>query len=87
MSLSNIPSTRMFFSFIGEMSETLNPKASLRSLSVRILLGLEATDTFEASLKNPKKVKNEVAEFRKEFQEIKYCFQTPNKAYEYLKFY
>jgi glycine hydroxymethyltransferase len=37
--------------------------------------------------KEPKKVKEEVAEFRKEFQEIKYCFQTPNKAYEYLKFY
>jgi glycine hydroxymethyltransferase len=37
--------------------------------------------------KNPKTIKNEVAEFRKEFQEIKYCFQTPSKAYEYLKFY
>ncbi len=37
--------------------------------------------------KDPKKIKNEVAEFRKDFQEIKYCFQTPNKAYEYLKFY
>ena len=37
--------------------------------------------------KDPKKVKDEVAEFRKEFQEIKYCFQTPNKAYEYLKFF
>ncbi|MFX1488818.1 MAG: serine hydroxymethyltransferase [Promethearchaeota archaeon] len=37
--------------------------------------------------KDPKKIKTEVAEFRKEFQEIKYCFQTPNKAYEYFKFY
>ncbi|MFX0022397.1 MAG: serine hydroxymethyltransferase [Candidatus Hermodarchaeota archaeon] len=37
--------------------------------------------------KDPKKVKNEVAEFRKNFQEIKYCFQSQNKAYEYLKFY
>ncbi len=37
--------------------------------------------------KDPKKVKDEVAEFRKDFQEIKYCFQTPNKAYEYLKFF
>jgi len=37
--------------------------------------------------KEPKKVKEDVAEFRKSFQEIKYCFQTPNKAYEYLKFY
>ncbi len=35
----------------------------------------------------PKKVKEEIAEFRKNFQEIKYCFQMPNKAYEYLKFY
>jgi glycine hydroxymethyltransferase len=37
--------------------------------------------------KDPKKVKDEVAEFRKDFQEIKYCFQAQNKAYEYLKFY
>ncbi|MFX0043861.1 MAG: serine hydroxymethyltransferase [Candidatus Hodarchaeota archaeon] len=37
--------------------------------------------------KDPKKVKNEVADFRKNFQEIKYCFQTQNKAYEYLKFF
>jgi len=37
--------------------------------------------------KDPKKIKNEVIEFRKDFQEIKYCFQSPNKAYEYLKFY
>jgi glycine hydroxymethyltransferase len=36
---------------------------------------------------DPKKVKQEVIEFKKNFQEIKYCFQTPNKAYEYLKFY
>ena len=37
--------------------------------------------------KDPKKVKNEVIEFKKDFQEIKYCFQSQNKAYEYLKFY
>ncbi len=37
--------------------------------------------------KNPKGVRNEIAEFKKDFQEIKYCFQTPNTAYEYLKFY
>lgn len=37
--------------------------------------------------KDPKKVRNEVAEFRKDFQEVKYCFQSQNKAYEYLKFY
>ena len=37
--------------------------------------------------KDPKKVKNEVAEFKKDFQEIKYCFQPESKAYEYLKFY
>ncbi|MFX1259080.1 MAG: serine hydroxymethyltransferase, partial [Promethearchaeota archaeon] len=35
----------------------------------------------------PKKIKQEIAEFRKDFQEIKYCFQSQNKAYEYLKFY
>jgi len=37
--------------------------------------------------KDPKKVKQEVAEFKKGFQEIRYCFQSPNKAYEYMKFY
>ncbi|MFW9900311.1 MAG: serine hydroxymethyltransferase [Candidatus Thorarchaeota archaeon] len=37
--------------------------------------------------KEPKKIKNEVAEFRKDFQTIHYCFQPKNKAYEYLKFY
>ena len=37
--------------------------------------------------KDPKKIKLEVAEFRKDFQEIKYCFQSVNKAYEYFKFY
>ncbi len=37
--------------------------------------------------KDPKKVKLEVAEFRKNFQEIKYCFQSVNKAYEYFEFY
>jgi glycine hydroxymethyltransferase len=36
---------------------------------------------------DPKKIRNEVVEFRKEFQEIRYCFQSPSKAYEYLKFY
>jgi len=37
--------------------------------------------------KDPKKIRNDVAEFRQGFQEIKYCFQSPNKAYEYLKFF
>ena len=37
--------------------------------------------------KDPKKIKNDVAEFRQGFQEIKYCFQSSSKAYEYLKFY
>jgi glycine hydroxymethyltransferase len=37
--------------------------------------------------KDPKKIKNEIAEFRKDFQEIKYCFQPSSKAYEYLKFF
>jgi len=37
--------------------------------------------------KEPKKVKDDVTDFRKDFQEIKYCFQPQNKAYEYLKFY
>ncbi|MHA1272089.1 MAG: serine hydroxymethyltransferase [Promethearchaeota archaeon] len=37
--------------------------------------------------KDPKQVAQEVAEFRKNFQEVQYCFQNPNKAYEYIKFY
>jgi glycine hydroxymethyltransferase len=37
--------------------------------------------------KDPKIVQNEVVEFKKEFQEIKYCFQSSNKAYEFMKFY
>ena len=37
--------------------------------------------------KDPKKIKNEITEFRKDFQEVKYCFQSSNNAYEYLKFY
>jgi glycine hydroxymethyltransferase len=37
--------------------------------------------------KDPKKVKQEVVEFRKEFQEIKYCFQKGNHAYDYFKLY
>jgi len=37
--------------------------------------------------KDPKNVRNEVAEFKKDFQEIEYCFQPGSKAYEYLKFY
>ncbi|MHA2008884.1 MAG: serine hydroxymethyltransferase [Promethearchaeota archaeon] len=36
---------------------------------------------------DPKMVKQEIIEFKKEFQEVKYCFQTPNEAYEYIKFY
>jgi glycine hydroxymethyltransferase len=37
--------------------------------------------------KDPKKVKKEVSDFRREFQEIKYCFQKENNAYEYFKLY
>jgi len=37
--------------------------------------------------KDPKKVKEEIKEFRKDFQEVKYCFQSPNEAYEYYKLY
>jgi len=37
--------------------------------------------------KDPKKVKQDVLEFRKGFQENKYCFQSPNKAHEYMKFF
>lgn len=37
--------------------------------------------------KDTKKVKKEVANFRKEYESIKYCFQKNNQAYEYLEFY
>jgi glycine hydroxymethyltransferase len=37
--------------------------------------------------KDPKKVKKEVASFKKDFQEVKYCFQNSNEAYQYLEFY
>jgi glycine hydroxymethyltransferase len=37
--------------------------------------------------KKPNEVRPEVREFKKEYHEIKYCFQTSNKAYEYFKFY
>jgi glycine hydroxymethyltransferase len=33
---------------------------------------------------DPKKVKKQVAEFRKEFQDVKYCFPTQTKAYEFI---
>jgi len=37
--------------------------------------------------KDPDKIKEEIQEFRKDFQEIQYCFQSPNEAYKYHKFY
>lgn len=36
--------------------------------------------------KDPKKVKKEIGEFRKNFKKIHYCFHNPN-AYEYIKLY
>ena len=36
---------------------------------------------------DPKKFKEEVAAFRKDYQECKYCFQSPNDAYVYRKFF
>ena len=35
---------------------------------------------------NPERVRNDVREFRKEYQEIKYAFPTSRKAYEYIEF-
>lgn len=32
-----------------------------------------------------KKVKRDVAEFRKEFQKVRYCFEDKTEAYEYVK--
>ena len=37
-------------------------------------------------LKKPENVRMEVSEFRKEFQEVKYCYPAQTKAYEYISF-
>jgi len=34
---------------------------------------------------DPKKVKQDVTEFRKNFQDVHYCFESTRKAYEYIK--
>jgi glycine hydroxymethyltransferase len=34
---------------------------------------------------DPKKVKADVVEFRKDFQKVHYCFESAKKAYEYIK--
>ena len=44
-------------------------------------------DFFKKVLIEKKNIKQEVAEFRKNFQDVKYCFQSSNQGYEYLKFY
>jgi glycine hydroxymethyltransferase len=33
----------------------------------------------------PRKVKPDVAEFRKDFQDVHYCFESARKAYEYIR--
>jgi glycine hydroxymethyltransferase len=35
---------------------------------------------------NPVQVKEEVTQFRKNFQTVQYCFPAKTKAYEYLSF-
>jgi glycine hydroxymethyltransferase len=34
---------------------------------------------------DPKKVKADVIEFRKDFQDVHYCFESAKKAYEYIR--
>jgi glycine hydroxymethyltransferase len=34
---------------------------------------------------DPKKVKQDAANFRKDFQNVHYCFQTARNAYEYIR--
>ena len=34
---------------------------------------------------DPKKIKAEVIEFRKDFQNVHYCFESAKKAYEYIR--
>jgi glycine hydroxymethyltransferase len=34
---------------------------------------------------DPKKVNADVVEFRKDFQNVHYCFESAKKAYEYIK--
>ena len=74
----------------------MNPSGIRLGTSEVTRLGMEKSEMIDIAeffkkmlvdKKDPKKVRKEVGEFRKDFQEIKYCFQTSNKAYEYLKFY
>lgn len=34
---------------------------------------------------DPKKVKEDVASFRNDFQKVHYCFESARNAYEYIK--
>lgn len=34
---------------------------------------------------DPKRVKQDVAELRKNFQDVHYCFESAKKAYEYIR--
>jgi len=81
---------------IREGRHYMNPSGIRLGTSEITRLGMQKTDMGEIAeffkkliidQKEPAKIKEEVAEFKKNFQEIKYCFQSPNKAYEYLKFY
>ncbi|MHA1725315.1 MAG: serine hydroxymethyltransferase [Promethearchaeota archaeon] len=81
---------------IREGRHYMNPGGLRLGTSEVTRLGMEKSEmkqiaAFFKSLiidkKDPKEVKKEVAEFRKEFHSVKYCFQSTNSAYGYLKFY
>ncbi|MFX1276868.1 MAG: serine hydroxymethyltransferase [Promethearchaeota archaeon] len=81
---------------IREGRHYMNPSGLRLGTSEITRLGMGKTEMIEIAeffkklivdKKPADKVKKEVASFRKEFQEVKFCFQSKNKAYEYLKFY
>lgn len=52
-----------------------NDMAEVAELMKRVVIDKE----------DPKKVKLDVAEFRKDFQKVRYCFESAKDAYEYIK--
>jgi glycine hydroxymethyltransferase len=52
-----------------------NEMSEIAELIKRLVVGKE----------DPKKVKEDVTEFRKNFQKVQYCFENAKKAYEYIR--
>ena len=52
-----------------------NDMSEVASLIKRVVINKE----------DPKKVKQDVAELRKNFQDVHYCFESAKKAHEYIR--